>query len=76
MKNRLQEALHKNIDLIRVDALENNLTIIPVINKIDLPNADPEKVKRELMDTLGFEEDEIIFSISFSITNGTIRCLR
>ena len=27
-------------------ALENNLTIIPVINKIDLPNADPEKVKQ------------------------------
>ena len=43
-------------------ALENNLTIIPVINKIDLPNADPEKVKRELMDTLGFEEDEIILA--------------
>ena len=43
-------------------ALENNLTIIPVINKIDLPNADPEKVKRELMDTLGFEEDEIVLA--------------
>ncbi|MBE6138384.1 MAG: elongation factor 4 [Firmicutes bacterium] len=43
-------------------ALENNLTIIPVINKIDLPNADPEKVKHELMDTLGFEEDEIILA--------------
>lgn len=41
-------------------ALDNNLTIIPVINKIDLPNADPEKVKKELMDTLGFSEDEIV----------------
>ncbi len=41
-------------------ALDNNLTIIPVINKIDLPNADIEKVKKELMDTIGFEEDEII----------------
>lgn len=41
-------------------ALENNLTIIPVINKIDLPNANPEKVKKELHDTLGFEEDEIL----------------
>ena len=41
-------------------ALDNNLTIIPVINKIDLPNADPEKVKKELMDTLGFAEDEIV----------------
>ncbi len=43
-------------------ALENDLTIIPVINKIDLPNADPEKVKKELMDTLGFSEDEIILT--------------
>lgn len=43
-------------------ALENNLTIIPVINKIDLPNADVEKVKKELIDTLGFEEDEIILA--------------
>ena len=43
-------------------ALDNNLTIIPVINKIDLPNADPEKVKKELMDTLGFDEDEIILT--------------
>ena len=43
-------------------ALENDLTIIPVINKIDLPNADPEKVKKELIDTLGFKEDEIILT--------------
>lgn len=43
-------------------ALDNNLTIIPVINKIDLPNANPNKVKQELMDTLGFEEDEIILT--------------
>ncbi len=43
-------------------ALDNNLTIIPVINKIDLPNADPEKVKKELMETLGFEEDEFILT--------------
>ena len=43
-------------------ALDNNLTIIPVINKIDLPNADPEKVKKELMDTFGFNEDDIILT--------------
>ena len=42
--------------------MENDLTIIPVINKIDLPNADPEKVKKELMDTLGFNEDEIVLT--------------
>ena len=43
-------------------ALDNNLTIIPVINKIDLPNADPERVKRELMNTLGFDESEFILT--------------
>jgi GTP-binding protein LepA len=41
-------------------ALDNNLTIIPVINKIDLPNADIVKVKRELMETIGFDESEIM----------------
>ena len=41
-------------------ALENDLTIIPVINKIDLPNADIPKVKKELIDVLGFKDEEII----------------
>ena len=41
-------------------ALNNNLTIIPVINKIDLPNADIPKVKQELIDLLGFKEEEIL----------------
>ena len=41
-------------------ALNNNLTIIPVINKIDLPNADVDKVVNELVTVLGFNEDEII----------------
>lgn len=43
-------------------ALENDLEIIPVINKIDLPNADiPGRIK-ELEDTFGFKEDEIILT--------------
>lgn len=41
-------------------AMENDLVIIPVINKIDLPNANVEKVKKELIDNLGFKEEEII----------------
>ena len=41
-------------------ALENNLEIIPVINKIDLPSADIPKVVKELEDTFGFKEEEII----------------
>ena len=43
-------------------ALENDLTIIPVINKIDLPSADIERVKDELIRTVGFSEDEIILT--------------
>ena len=43
-------------------ALENDLTIIPVINKIDLPNADVDKVKKELSEVLGFSDDEIILT--------------
>ncbi len=43
-------------------ALNSDLTIIPVINKIDLPNADVEKVTMELMDTFGFRKDEIILT--------------
>ena len=43
-------------------ALDNNLTIIPVINKIDLPNADIEKVSRELEENLGFTKDEIVLT--------------
>ncbi|MDD6272431.1 MAG: translation elongation factor 4 [bacterium] len=41
-------------------ALDANLKIIPVINKIDLPNADPEKVTQELIDNIGFDREEII----------------
>ena len=36
-------------------ALENNLEIIPVINKIDLPSADVEKVKKEIEDVIGLD---------------------
>ena len=43
-------------------ALENDLTIIPVINKIDLPNANVDKVKKELREVLGFSDDEIILT--------------
>ena len=43
-------------------AMENDLAIIPVINKIDLPNANVEKVKRELNKVFGFSDDEIILT--------------
>ncbi len=43
-------------------ALENDLEIIPVINKVDLPNAEIEKTKRELVEMFGFKEDEILMT--------------
>ncbi|WP_067727364.1 translation elongation factor 4 [Oceanobacillus damuensis] len=49
-------------------AMENELEIIPVINKIDLPSADPEKVKKELEDVLGIDgEDAILASAKANI---------
>lgn len=41
-------------------ALENNLEIIPVLNKVDLPTADPEGVKKQIEDTVGLDCSEII----------------
>ncbi|PIU42322.1 MAG: elongation factor 4 [Candidatus Omnitrophica bacterium CG07_land_8_20_14_0_80_42_15] len=41
-------------------AIEHNLVIVPVINKIDLPNAEIGKTKKEIVDILGASEDEII----------------
>ncbi len=41
-------------------AVEQDLVIIRVINKIDLPNADPERVKEELVSVLGIDPDEVL----------------
>lgn len=41
-------------------ALEHDLQIIPVLNKIDLPGAMPEEVKDQIVDLIGCERDEII----------------
>ncbi len=41
-------------------ALEQDLEIIPVLNKIDLPNADVEKVKKEIVHILGCDDDDIL----------------
>lgn len=43
-------------------AMELNLAIIPVINKIDLANAQIDKVKEQIMDILGVEESDIILA--------------
>jgi GTP-binding protein LepA len=41
-------------------AIENDLEIIPVLNKIDLPNANPEDVKDQIVDLLGCDVDDIL----------------
>ena len=41
-------------------ALEHNLEIIPVINKIDLPSADPDRVKHEIEDIIGLDASEAV----------------
>lgn len=43
-------------------ALENDLEIIPVINKIDLPSADPERVRKEIEDVIGIDGSEAILA--------------
>lgn len=41
-------------------ALEHDLEIIPVVNKIDLPSADPERVKHEIEDIIGLDASEAV----------------
>ncbi len=43
-------------------ALDNDLEILPVINKIDLPSAEPEKVKQEIEDVIGLDASEAVFA--------------
>lgn len=43
-------------------ALENNLEIIPVINKIDLPSADPERVRQEIEDVIGLDASDAVLA--------------
>jgi GTP-binding protein LepA len=55
-------------------AIEKNLVIIPVINKIDLPNAEVEKSKQQLVDFLGVRHDEI-YEISAKTGKGVAAIL-
>ena len=43
-------------------AIENNLEILPIINKIDLPAAEPERVKREIEDIIGLPADDAVLA--------------
>ena len=43
-------------------AMENDLVVIPVVNKVDLPQAEPERVAGELQQVFGFSSDEVMFT--------------
>jgi GTP-binding protein LepA len=43
-------------------ALDNELEILPVINKIDLPSADPERVKKEIEDIIGIDTSDLVLA--------------
>ncbi len=43
-------------------AMEHDLEIIPVINKIDLPGAQPEEVKDQIVDLLGIDGDDVVYA--------------
>ena len=50
-------------------ALDLNLTIIPVVNKIDLASAEPERVAQELCDVIGFKMEEVLYVSAKEGTN-------
>ncbi len=53
-------------------ALENDLEIIPVLNKIDLPSANPEEVTDDIVDLLGCKPEEVIHAsgkTGFGVSN-------
>ena len=56
-------------------AMEHNLVIIPIINKIDLPNAQVDKVKNEITNLLGCANDEIL-AVSAKTGEGVERILQ
>jgi GTP-binding protein LepA len=43
-------------------AIEHELTLVPIINKIDLPNADPERVKAQLREVIGLDPEEAVLA--------------
>ncbi len=43
-------------------ALEHNLALVPVVNKIDLPSAQPQRVAAELAEVMGFDPEEVVYA--------------
>jgi GTP-binding protein LepA len=55
-------------------ALDANLELVPVINKIDMPNAEIDKVAQELEEALGFKRDDLLF-ISAKTGEGVVQLI-
>ena len=55
-------------------AIDNDLEIVPLINKIDLPSADPDKVKKEVEDVIGLDASDAVLETAVElIAEGKIR---
>ncbi|NND65586.1 MAG: elongation factor 4 [Gammaproteobacteria bacterium] len=55
-------------------AIENDLEVLPVLNKIDLPSAEPERVKQEIVDVIGLDVDHTL-SVSAKTGEGVAELL-
>jgi len=55
-------------------AIENGLELIPIMNKVDLPGAEPERVAQEISDLIGVDPDEIL-KISAKTGEGVVEVL-
>ena len=48
-------------------ALDNDLELLPVVNKIDLPAAEPDRVKQELEDVIGIDQEDVVLASASNI---------
>ena len=56
-------------------AIENNHEIIPVLNKIDLPSSEPERIKKQIEDVIGLDASNAIL-VSAKTGNGVDELLK
>ena len=57
-------------------ALDNNLEIVPVLNKIDLPVARPDEIKQQIEDTIGLDADRRVPGVGEDRRSASTTCSR